>query len=87
MKESGLSNAVGKAIAARVQTMTPMASTEMSIRPSVGRLAQNSAHTVDDELQYLCFHPSVNIRIDPASANVYGTLYKVVLVKDEGVGA
>jgi acyl-coenzyme A synthetase/AMP-(fatty) acid ligase len=82
-----LSNAAGKAIAARVQTMTLMASTELGTWPSVRRLAQNDTQTVDDEFQYDSFHPSLNIRFDLASADDHGTFYEAVLVKNEGEDA
>jgi acyl-coenzyme A synthetase/AMP-(fatty) acid ligase len=82
-----LSNAAGKAISAKMQTMNIMASTEMGTWPSVRKLVQNDTHTVDDEFQYDSFHPALNIRFDPASADEQGTFYEAVLVKNEGEGA
>jgi acyl-coenzyme A synthetase/AMP-(fatty) acid ligase len=82
-----ISDAAGKALSARVQTFTPLASTEMGLWSSVRKLAHGSTKVVEDEYQYNSFHPSLNIRFDEASKDDRGTLYEAVIVKNQGEGA
>ena len=82
-----ISDAAGKALSARVQAITPLASTEMGLWPSVRSLAHGSTKVVEDEFQYNSFHPSLNLRFDEASKDDRGTLYEAVIVKNEGEGS
>lgn len=82
-----ISEAAGKALSASVQTITPLASTEMGLWPSVRSLAHESTKVIEDEFQYNSFHPSLNLRFDEASKDDRGTLYEAVIVRNQGEGA
>jgi acyl-coenzyme A synthetase/AMP-(fatty) acid ligase len=82
-----ISDAAGKTFSTRVRTITPLASTEMGLWPSVRSLAYDSTKVVEDEFQYNSFHPSLNLRFDEASKDDRGTLYEAVIVKNQGEGA
>ncbi|KAL5119441.1 hypothetical protein ACEQ8H_002711 [Pleosporales sp. CAS-2024a] len=82
-----ISDAAGKELSARLQTLTPMASTELGVWPCVHRKTRENVQTVEDEFQYVSFHPSLNMRFEPTSEDERGALYEAILVKNKGEGA
>lgn len=82
-----LSHAAGNAIAAKMQTLNHIASTEVGLWTAIRKPGPGDAKAVEDEWHYLSFHPSLNIRFDAASEGEEGILYEATMVKNEGEGA
>jgi hypothetical protein len=77
-----VSRSAGNAVAAKMNVVNALASTEMGIWPTISRA---SANMRDGLWEYMSPHPALNMRFDPISETPEGTAYEAVLVKNDGV--
>lgn len=82
-----LSHASGSAIAARMQILNQLASTELGLWAELRRTEPSSAEVLEDDWHYVTFDKSLNIRFDPVSEGKEGTIYEAIMVKNKGEGA
>jgi acyl-coenzyme A synthetase/AMP-(fatty) acid ligase len=82
-----ISYGAGNRIAARMQIVNHLASTELGLWNELCKLEADDTEAVEAEWSYIQFHPSLHIRFDPVSEAKHGTLHEAIMVKNQGEGA
>ncbi|RYO73516.1 hypothetical protein AA0113_g151 [Alternaria arborescens] len=78
-----VSRAAGGSVAAQMSILNSMASTELSIWPTIRPSGTDLSQTAYWE--YTTFHPASNIRFDTVSTSTDGTtLYEAVMIRNNG---
>jgi acyl-coenzyme A synthetase/AMP-(fatty) acid ligase len=77
-----VSRSAGNAVAAKMNVVNALASTEMGVWPTISRAGANMR---DGLWEYMFPHSALNMRFVPISETTEGTVYEAVLVKNDGV--